>query len=43
MNSFASRAVLTSGNRSYTIHRLPALTERGFNLARLPFSLKDPA
>jgi len=40
MNSFSSRAVLTSGSRSYTIHRLPALETRGFNLARLPFSLK---
>ncbi|MGB6686228.1 MAG: aconitate hydratase AcnA [Terracidiphilus sp.] len=39
-NSFASRAVLTSGNRSYTIYRLPALEARGFNLSRLPFSLK---
>jgi len=39
-NSFASRATLTSGNRSYTMYRLPALTARGFNLARLPFSLK---
>src|SRR5271155_5532262 len=40
MNSFDSRAVLTSGNRSYTISRLPALSARGFNLSRLPFSLK---
>jgi aconitate hydratase len=40
MNSFSSKAVLTSGNRSYTIYRLPALAARGFNLARLPFSLK---
>jgi aconitate hydratase len=40
MNSFSSRAVLTSGNRSYTIFRLPALIERGFKLSRLPFSLK---
>jgi len=40
MNSFASKASLFSGNRSYTIFRLPALTERGFNLDRLPFSLK---
>jgi aconitate hydratase len=40
MNSFKSKAVLTSGNRSYTIYRLPALADRGFNLARLPFSLK---
>ena len=40
MNSFASRATLASGNRSYTIYRLPALTVRGFDLSRLPFSLK---
>jgi aconitate hydratase len=40
MNSFSSKAVLTSGNRSYTIYRLSALAARGFNLARLPFSLK---
>ncbi|MGA3034628.1 MAG: aconitate hydratase [Terracidiphilus sp.] len=40
MNSFSSKAVLTSGNRSYTIYRLPALSSRGLNLARLPFSLK---
>jgi aconitate hydratase len=40
MNSFASRATLTSGNRTFTIFSLPALVERGFNLSRLPFSLK---
>ena len=40
MNSFQSRAVLKSGSRSYTIYRLNALADRGFNLARLPFSLK---
>jgi aconitate hydratase len=40
MNSFASRATLTSGNHSYTIFRLPALGDRGFDLSRLPFSLK---
>jgi aconitate hydratase len=39
-NSFSSTAVLTSGNRSYTIYRLSALGSRGFNLSRLPFSLK---
>ena len=39
-NSYASRAVLTSGKRSYTIYRLSALESRGFNLSRLPFSLK---
>jgi len=40
MNSFSSRAKLTSGNRSYTMYRLPALAARGFDLGRLPFSLK---
>jgi aconitate hydratase len=40
MNSFASRATLTSGNRSYTTFRLPALSAKGFDLSRLPFSLK---
>ncbi len=40
MDSFSSRARLTSGNSTYTISRLPALTARGFNLSRLPFSLK---
>jgi aconitate hydratase len=40
MNSYASRATLKSGNKSYTIYRLPALDARGFNLSRLPFSLK---
>ena len=40
MNSFSSRAKLASGNHSYTIYRLPALEAKGFNLARLPFSLK---
>jgi aconitate hydratase len=40
MNSFSSRTKLIYGNRSYTIYRLPALAARGFNLSRLPFSLK---
>jgi aconitate hydratase len=40
MNSFSSKAVLTSGSRSYTIYRLPTLAARGLNLDRLPFSLK---
>jgi aconitate hydratase A / 2-methylisocitrate dehydratase len=44
MNSFSSRAILNpglnSGSRKYTIYRLPALAGHGFNLARLPFSLK---
>ena len=40
MNSFDSKTTLRSGNRAYTIYRLPALTARGFDLSRLPFSLK---
>src|SRR5947209_10168884 len=40
MNSFNSRATLTSGGKSYTVFRLPALEARGFNLSRLPYSLK---
>ncbi|HLY43131.1 MAG TPA: aconitate hydratase AcnA [Terracidiphilus sp.] len=40
MNSFKSRASLKSGARTYIIYRLPALEAKGFNLARLPFSLK---
>ncbi|HEU5351100.1 MAG TPA: aconitate hydratase AcnA [Terracidiphilus sp.] len=40
MNSFSSRATLTAGGNTYTIFRLPALAERGFDLSRLPFSLK---
>ncbi len=39
-NSFQSKAVLKSGDRSHTIYRLPALAAKGFNLSRLPFSLK---
>jgi aconitate hydratase len=39
-NSFGSRATLHSGAKSYTIFRLPALEAKGFNLSRLPFSLK---
>jgi aconitate hydratase len=40
MNSFDSKATLRCGNRTCTIYRLPALDARGFNLSRLPFSLK---
>jgi aconitate hydratase len=40
MNSFDSKATLSSGNKSYTIFRLSALETRGFNLHRLPFSLR---
>ena len=40
MNTFHSRATLTSGGRSYTYFRLPALENQGFRLSRLPFSLR---
>jgi aconitate hydratase len=40
MNSFASKATLKSGDKSYGIYRLPALSAKSFNLSRLPFSLK---
>ena len=40
MNTFHSRATLTSGGRSYTYFRLPALASQGFSLDRLPFSLR---
>ncbi len=40
MNTFDSRATLAAGNKTYAYYRLPAIAEKGFNLARLPFSLK---
>ena len=40
MNSFQSRTTLISGGRTYTYFSLPAIGAQGFNLARLPFSLK---
>jgi aconitate hydratase len=40
MNTFQSRTTLTTGSRTYTYYSLPALATQGFNLARLPFSLK---
>jgi aconitate hydratase len=40
MNSFDSKAVLASGLKKYTVYRLPALAAKGFDLSRLPFSLK---
>src|SRR6516165_7830662 len=40
MNSFASKSTLSSGNRAFTIYRLPALETKGFKLGRLPFSLR---
>ncbi len=44
MNTFKSRKTLevqtASGTRSYTYFSLPAIGAQGFDLARLPFSLK---
>jgi aconitate hydratase len=40
MNSFDSKATLSSGDKAYTIYRLSALEKRGFHLHRLPFSLR---
>src|SRR3954449_11544019 len=40
MNTFNSRATLRSGTKTYTVYRLPALETKGFDLRRLPFSLK---
>ena len=40
MNSFGSRAQLKSGNRAYEIFRLDALTRKGIQIDRLPYSLR---
>ena len=39
-NSFGARTALDAGGKNYTIYALAALTKRGFNLERLPFSIK---
>ncbi len=39
-NSFGTRTTLTAGGKSYTIHSLDALAKRGFDLTRLPYSIK---
>ena len=39
-NSFHSAAVLRAGGREYQIYRLGALAEAGFNLDRIPYSIK---
>ena len=39
-NSFGARTTLSAGGGSYTIHSLEALARRGFDLARLPYSIK---
>ncbi len=39
-NSFAAQGNLTVGDRTYRIACLPELEKQGFNLTRLPFSLR---
>ncbi|RRR75764.1 MAG: aconitate hydratase AcnA [Candidatus Viridilinea halotolerans] len=39
-DSFGARATLQVGERAYEIFRLDALTQHGFNLSRLPYSLR---
>ncbi|MGC2398193.1 MAG: aconitate hydratase AcnA [Acidobacteriaceae bacterium] len=40
MNSFGSQSTLKVGNSSYEIFRLSALDAKGFDLKRLPYSLR---
>ncbi|MHB8635868.1 MAG: aconitate hydratase AcnA [Fimbriimonadaceae bacterium] len=40
MNSFNARGALTVGGTSYDIYRLGALREHGFNVDRLPYTLR---
>lgn len=40
MNSFGARTTLAVGNRQYEIFRLDALEKRGWNVNRLPYSLR---
>ncbi|HEY8923889.1 MAG TPA: aconitate hydratase AcnA, partial [Polyangia bacterium] len=39
-NSFGSRSSLRVGTREYTIYRLDAVAQAGYDIARLPFSLR---
>jgi aconitate hydratase len=40
MNSFDTRTTLTVGDREYTYYSLPKFAEQGFDVNRLPYSLK---
>jgi aconitate hydratase len=40
LNSFGSHDTLTVDGHEYTIHRLDALERAGFNISRLPFTIK---
>jgi aconitate hydratase len=39
-NSFASRATITAGGRTFSMHRLDALAKAGLDVSRLPYSLR---
>ena len=39
-DSFGARTTLAVGDKSYTIYALAALAKRGFDIGRLPFSIK---
>src|ERR1700677_45879 len=39
-DSFGARTTLAVGDKSYTIYALAALQRKGFDLTRLPFSIK---
>lgn len=40
LNSFQTKRTLESNGKSYTYYSLPALAEQGFNVSRLPYSLR---
>lgn len=40
MNSFGARSVLNVGGQEYEMYRLQSLADQGYDIARLPFSLK---
>lgn len=40
MDSFGARSVLNVGGQEYEIYRLQSLADQGYDIARLPFSLK---
>ena len=40
MDSFGARSTLQVGGRAYEMYRLDALAKEGYNLQRLPYSLK---
>ena len=39
-NSFGAQTTFSAGGKDYTVHSLEALAKRGFDLAKMPFSIK---